>query len=73
MHPARDERFGLHAAAQQVLPHRERACNSEQGFGRHERDRGQVEIAKPRIANPAPAEGRAQPHEHEAGDDESGD
>ena len=73
MHPARDEGLRPQAAAQQVLPHRERAGDAEQRFAGDEGDRREVQVAKPGISHPAPAERCTDPHENQAADDEGGD
>src|SRR5205814_664566 len=72
-HPAPDERFGAHASPEQVLPYGERAGDAEQCFRCDESDGGEVQVAKPGIAHPPPAERGAEPDQQQSADDERGD
>src|SRR5581483_12360549 len=62
-----------HAAARQVFPDRQRAGDAEQRLGGDVGDGAEVQIAKPGIAHPLPAERGADPHRDQPADDERDD
>jgi hypothetical protein len=57
-------------APEHVLPHGQRAGDTEQRFGGDERNRGQVKVPESRVANPAPVQQGAEPDEDQPADDE---
>ena len=72
MHPAADQGLRPHAAAHQVFPHGEWAGDAEERFGSDERNRPEMQVAKPGISHPAPAERRAEPDDDQAADNIGG-